>query len=201
MQNIHEILKVFGLEVPGDQKADFDKAMIENYKTVAEVQKISDKLTKTEGELKTTKDNLSNITDELQTLKDGNANSEDWKKKFDDLSKDIAAKEKEEKEAKEKAEREENILNRYNAVAVDKDGKPLEWTHEAIKADYLHKFSEALNDKANEGKSDADIFNALTKEDGAAFKVPGAQTVFGGANNVSGPDLDDAKINAIMGLK
>ena len=81
MQNIHEILKVFGLEVPGDQKADFDKAMIENYKTVAEVQKISDKLTKTEGELKTTKDNLSNITDELQTLKDGNANSEDWKKK------------------------------------------------------------------------------------------------------------------------
>ena len=84
---------------------------------------------------------------------------------------------------------------------MDKDGKPLEWTNEAIKADYLHKFSEALNDKANEGKSDADIFSALTKEDGAAFKVPGAQTVFGGANNVSGSDLDDAKINAIMGLK
>ncbi|MDY3927990.1 MAG: hypothetical protein SOZ34_01340 [Clostridia bacterium] len=34
MQNIHEILKAYGLEVPSDKKADFDKAMIDNYRTV-----------------------------------------------------------------------------------------------------------------------------------------------------------------------
>ena len=189
-----------------DIKAIFAEATDEQLKKImdlngSDVEREKGKLSALEKELEDKKSAFDTINGEFETLKASNASAEDYKAKFDKLQEDIAAKEKEEKEAKEKAEREENILNRYNAVAVDKDGKPLEWTHEAIKADYLHKFSEALNDKANEGKSDADIFNALTKEDGTAFKVPGAQTVFGGANNVSGPDLDDAKINAIMGLK
>ena len=189
-----------------DIKAIFAEATDEQLKKImdlngSDVEREKGKLSALEKELEDKKAAFDTLNGEFETLKASNASAEDYKAKFEKLQGDIAAKEKEEKEAKEKAEREENILNRYNAVAVDKDGKPLEWTHEAIKADYLHKFSEALNDKANEGKSDADIFNALTKEDGAAFKVPGAQTVFGGANNVSGPDLDDAKINAIMGLK
>ena len=188
-----------------DIKAIFAEATDEQLKKImdlngSDVEREKGKLSALEKELEDKKAAFDTLNGEFETLKASNASAEDYKAKFDKLQEDIAAKEKEEKEAKEKAEREENILNRYNAVAVDKDGKPLEWTHEAIKADYLHKFSEALNDKANEGKSDADIFSALTKEDGAAFKVPGAQTVFGGANNVSGPDLDDAKINAIMGL-
>ena len=189
-----------------DIKAIFAEATDEQLKKImdlngSDVEREKGKLSALEKELNEKKAAFNTLNGEFETLKASNASAEDYKAKFDKLQEDIAAKEKEEKEAKEKAEREENILNRYNAVAVDKDGKPLEWTHEAIKTDYLHKFSEALNDKANEGKSDADIFSALTKEDGAAFKVPGAQMVFGGANNVSGPDLDDAKINAIMGLK
>ncbi len=40
MKNIHEILKELGIEIPEDKKADFDKAVNENYKTVAEVDKI-----------------------------------------------------------------------------------------------------------------------------------------------------------------
>ena len=36
MKNIYEILKSIGLEVPDDKKAEFDKAVLENYKTVAE---------------------------------------------------------------------------------------------------------------------------------------------------------------------
>ena len=189
-----------------DIKAIFAEATDEQLKKImdlngSDVEREKGKLSALEKELEDKKAAFDTLNGEFETLKASNASAEDYKAKFEKLQGDIAAKEKEEKEAKEKAECEENILNRYNAVAVDKDGKQLEWTHEAIKADYLHKFSEALNDKANEGKSDADIFSALTKEDGTAFKVPGAQTVFGGANNVSGPDLDDAKINAIMGLK
>lgn len=188
-----------------DLKAIFAEATDKQLKKImdlngSDVEREKGKLSALEKELEDKKAAFDTLNGEFEALKASNASAEDYKAKFDKLQEDIAAKEKEEREAKEKAEREENILNRYNAVAVDKDGKPLEWTHEAIKADYLHKFSEALNDKANEGKSDADIFSALTKEDGAAFKVPGAQTVFGGANNVSCPDLDDAKINAIMGL-
>ena len=40
MTNIHEILKNYGVEIPADKKAEFDKAVIENYKTVAEVNNI-----------------------------------------------------------------------------------------------------------------------------------------------------------------
>ncbi len=40
MKNIHEILKELGIEIPADKKADFDTAVNENYKTVAEVEKI-----------------------------------------------------------------------------------------------------------------------------------------------------------------
>lgn len=36
MKNIYEILKEYGLEVPADKKADFDKAWKENYRTKSE---------------------------------------------------------------------------------------------------------------------------------------------------------------------
>lgn len=36
MKNIHEILKEYGLEVPADKKADFNKAWKENYRTKSE---------------------------------------------------------------------------------------------------------------------------------------------------------------------
>lgn len=40
MNNIHEILKSYDIEIPEDKKADFDKVVTENYKTVAEVNKL-----------------------------------------------------------------------------------------------------------------------------------------------------------------
>ncbi len=40
MKNIHELLAAIGITVPEDKKADFDTAVNENYKTVAEVDKI-----------------------------------------------------------------------------------------------------------------------------------------------------------------
>lgn len=55
MTNIHEILKSYGVEIPSDKKADFDKALNENYKTIAEVDKINDKLTKANNDLSETK--------------------------------------------------------------------------------------------------------------------------------------------------
>lgn len=50
MKNIYEILKSFGLEVLEDKKADFDKMLNENYKTQAEVNNLTGKLTKAESE-------------------------------------------------------------------------------------------------------------------------------------------------------
>jgi len=47
MQNIHEILKKYGVELPAESKSDFDKEVAANYKTIAEHEK---KLGKVEGE-------------------------------------------------------------------------------------------------------------------------------------------------------
>ena len=45
MKNIHTILSEIGITIPEDKKADFDKAVSENYKTSAEFEKKVNRLT------------------------------------------------------------------------------------------------------------------------------------------------------------
>lgn len=45
MKNIHTILSEAGVTIPEDKKADFDKAVAENYKTAAEFEKKVNRLT------------------------------------------------------------------------------------------------------------------------------------------------------------
>ena len=144
------------------------------------------------GELDTAKETISTLTTEAEKLKDNNANADEWKSKFETLQNDIAEKERTAKEEQARAEREANILSRYNSVSVDADGNPLEWTHEAIKTAYLQKFSEAITDETNTGKSDADIFKALTNEDMGAFKTAQPIVQLKGAGNLDTTDVKPA---------
>lgn len=50
MKNIYEILKSYGIEIPEDKKKAFDKEVLENYKTVSEVDTLRTKLNKAETE-------------------------------------------------------------------------------------------------------------------------------------------------------
>ena len=72
MTNIHEILKGYGIEIPADKKADFDKAVSENYKTIAEVDKINDKLTGEVDAHKETKKSLDDTNKAFEDLKNSN---------------------------------------------------------------------------------------------------------------------------------
>lgn len=45
MKNIHTILSEYGVTIPEDKKAEFDKAVAENYKTSAEFEKKVNRLT------------------------------------------------------------------------------------------------------------------------------------------------------------
>ena len=56
MDNIYEILNKIGISVPVDKKDEFDKLLLENYKTVNEVKNLQAKLEKAEGERDTYKD-------------------------------------------------------------------------------------------------------------------------------------------------
>ena len=75
MKNIYEILKSIGLEVPDDKKAEFENAVLENYKTVAEADK-----------LRTARDNYKA---QLEGFKD--VNVEELKGKIETLTGDLAS--------------------------------------------------------------------------------------------------------------
>lgn len=156
-------------------KAIFSDATDEQLKAVldlngADIEKAKGKATALEAELKEKKDALDSLTNELNTLKDSNASAEDWKTKFEALQADNLAKEKQAEADRIFKEKQDNIANRFNTVLGDK-----QFTHDAIRDSYLKRFGDALDSKDYEGKSDADIFHDLTKDDAAAFK--GVQVV------------------------
>ena len=71
MKNIFEIMKEYGLEVSEDKKKDFEKAVLENYKTVSDYEVQSEKLKTAEGKVTTLTESLDKFkganVDELQS--------------------------------------------------------------------------------------------------------------------------------------
>ena len=164
MVNIHEILKGYGIEIPADKKADFDKAVTENYKTVAEVEKINDKLAKALNEVTETKEALETTTKAFEDLKNSNASKEDWEKKYNDLVEDNRVK------AEQKAQEELEIQTRAEFDNYFAEQKK-EWANPMIADGYFAKFKEAKALAENKSKTTGDILHALTKDDGTAFKT------------------------------
>ena len=164
MINIHEILKGYGIEIPAEKKAEFDKSLSENYKTVAEVEKINDKLNKEISDHKETKQILETTNKAFEELKNNNASKEDWEKKYNDLVEDNRVKaeerEKQEFEAQERAE-----FDNYFAE------QKKEWSNPLIADGYFGKYKEAKALDENKNKMMADILHNLTKDDATAFKT------------------------------
>lgn len=130
----------------------------------ADVEKVKAKVTSLENELKEKKADFDKLNGELETLKTANASGEEWKTKYEAIVAENEAKAKQAEAERILKEKQENVLNRFNTVVGDK-----KFSHDAVKADYLKKFGEALESKDFEGKSDADVFHALTKDDASAF--------------------------------
>lgn len=70
MKNIEQILKEAGIEVTDEQKAAVNKAVTENYKTIAEFDKQSKKLEAAETDRDTYKGQLDTANDTLEKFKD-----------------------------------------------------------------------------------------------------------------------------------
>ena len=181
-------------------KAIFADATDEQLKAVmdlngADVEKAKSKVTALEAELKEKKADFDKLNTEFEALKATNASGEDWKAKFEALQADNDAKAKQAEADRILAEKNENISNRFSAVLGEK-----KFSHEAIKADYLKKFTEALELKENQGRSDADIFHELTKDDATAFTGVQAIRLAGGANKGTGGKVYNSK-DEIMQIK
>lgn len=147
-------------------KAIFAEATDEQLKAVMDLNgKEVEKNKKLESELEEKKKQLESLTSEFETLKTANANGEEWKAKFEALQAENDAKAKQAEAEKLQREKSEKVSNRFDAALGDK-----KFGHEAIREAYLKKFGEAIESAEYQGKSDAEIFHEITKDDGSAFK-------------------------------
>lgn len=118
---------------------------------------ITKALNKQKDELNQANDALKTAQETIASLEANKANAAELQKQIDAYK---AADEKRAQEAKEAAERAE-LEERFNAVSGDK-----KYIHDMVREGVMKDFGAALNDKANRGKGDAEIFEALTKDKG-----------------------------------
>ena len=140
-----------------------------------DIEKAKAKATALEAELNEKNEAFGKLNTEFEKLKAQNAAGDDWKAKFEALQAENDAKEKQAQAEKISREKSENVSKRFESVVGDR-----EFNHPAIRADFLKRFGEALESSDNVGKSDTDIFHALTKDDATAFKGVSGIRIAGG---------------------
>ena len=155
MQNILEICKEFGLEVPADKQADFSKKVAENYKTVSEVDKKTSKL---ETERDSWKERAETAEETLKGFDGKNLDEitrerDAWKKKAEDAEKDYSDK----MAAHEKRE----LLKEAFAE--------IEFTSEAAKKANMSQIEEGVTVKNGKLIGYNDLLEDAKKNDAAAF--------------------------------
>lgn len=96
MENIFKIMKDFGIEMPEDKKADFEKSVLENYKTVNDYNKQVESLNKANETIKANDDAMKDLQTKLDAFKDVDVT--ELNKTIDDLKAENARIEKEYKD-------------------------------------------------------------------------------------------------------
>ena len=170
-------------------KSIFPDATDEQVKSVMDLNgKEVEKNKKLETELKEKNEQLEKLNTEFEALKSSNSGAEEYKTKYEALVAENEAKAKQAEAERVAREKAEGLDKRFDAVVGDK-----KFSHDAIRADYRKRFEIALADKENEGKSDADIFHALSKDDAAAFTGVTAVRLQGGRPTGTGHGYSSVK--------
>ena len=162
----------------------FEGATDEQVKALLDINSadITHALNKQKGELETANKDLSTARQALKELQDSVGDVEGMRQKL----KDFEEAEKTRKENEAKAAKDAELNERFSAVTGEK-----EFIHDYVRAGVLNDFGKALEDKANRGKSDAEIFESLTK-DRDYFKSmnPPAENMGGMNNHIVESDTD-----------
>lgn len=186
MKNIMEICKYFGIEIPADKHTEFNKAVAENYKTVAEHEKKVNRLTE---DLAAEKKRADDAVETLKGFegKDFDAITKDrdeWQRKHNELV---------ETQKKETEEREFNEM--LSAAISETKGKNIKAITALLDLDALRKSKNQEKDikAALEGvKKDNEYLFDVTGAPPARFDEPGKGGAGGGGN---------ATVKEIMAIK
>ena len=170
MKNIHTILTEIGVTIPEDKKADFDKAVAENYKTAAEFEKKVNRLTE---DLNAEKKRADTAVETLKGFegKDFDAITRDrdkWKKDYEDT---VAA------HQKEQEDREFNSV--LEAAITDAKGKN-------AKAIMALMDLDKLRGSKNQEKDIKAALDAMRNESGYLFDDNGGNPQFTTSNGNGG---------------
>lgn len=151
MKNIYDILKDFGLEIPSDKKADFDKMWKENYRTKSEY----DNAVTKRDEYKASLDDVNAKLKEFEGV-----DVADLKGQITKLQTDMAAKDAE--YAQKESERQFN--DTLNKAITDAGGRNAKAIKALLDVESLMQSKDQTEDikKAleNTKKSDAYLFGA-----------------------------------------
>lgn len=194
MLNIEQILTEFNVEIPDGKKEEFVKRVLENYKTVAEYQKV----TKKRDELK---ESLDNVQGELEKFKD--VDVDNLKSQISTLTTQLADEKKAREKDAEKARIEKNV-----SEFLAKKKFVNQFTEKTIRESLITE----LDKDTAKGRSIEDIFTDLiTDEEGHEIENilvnSGKKKPFftGGSGNNGGKSghqkLSEMTLDARMALK
>ena len=194
MLNIEQISTEFNVEIPDGKKEEFVKKVLENYKTVAEYQKV----TKKRDELK---ESLDNVQGELEKFKD--VDVDNLKSQISTLTTQLA----DEKKAREKDAEKARIEKNVSEFLASKNFVN-QFTEKTIRESLITE----LDKDTAKGRSIEDIFTDLiTDEEGHEIENilvnSGKKKPFftGGSSNNGGKNghqkLSEMTLDARMALK
>jgi hypothetical protein len=194
MKNIFEIMKEYGLEVPEDKKKDFEKAVLENYKTMTDYDNQTKKLDAANDTIKANDTAMKDLQDKLDGFKDVDVSG------LNQRIKDLET---------EKA----NIQKDYDAKIADRDFDDLVKESIAAVKGKNAKAITALLDvptlKASKNQKEdvAAALKALTEAEDSKMlfgepepKPEGTGDLIGRVRGGSSTSAEEAAMRAAMGL-
>lgn len=194
MKNIFEIMKEYGLEVPEDKKKDFEKAVLENYKTMTDYDNQAKKLDAANETIKANDTAMKDLQGKLDGFKDVDVSG------LNQRIKDLET---------EKA----NIQRDYDAKIADRDFNDLvKESIAAVKGKNPKAITalldvETLKASKNQREDIAAALKVLTEAEDSKmlFGAPepnpvGTGNLIGQVRTGGGSNADDAAMRAAMGL-
>ena len=180
MKNIIEIMKEFGIEIPEDKQKDFEKKVLENYKTVSDYDVQTKKLEAAEGKV--------NHHDGDVDVEKLNGDIDKLRKKLEDKDKELAG---------QLAERDfmDAVKESIHAAKGKDAAKIIKLLDiETLKASKNQKDDIAAAVKA---MAEDDVTKGMFQTGEPEKK--GTADVIGGISGGSGDNMD-AQMRAVMGL-
>ena len=195
MKNIFDIMKEFGIEVPEDHKKDFEKAVLENYKTMADYDKQTEKLNKANDTIKASDTAMKDLQTKLDEYKDVDVSALD--QRITDLETEKGNTESDYQ--KKLAERDFNDLIKEGIAAAH--GKN-------VKAITALLDTETLMQSKNQKEDIAAAIKTLTEAEdskmlfGDAIEIAGKGNPIGdiGGGKLTPEEKEEADCRAAMGL-